>query len=169
MDKTSKSSISENEDDKTLTLSRSENDSAQNTRDVDSGERKTDKISRKKNALTKQLKKAQKLEKKAKRQFEKGEELTAERKTKASVISTERLLTDKDFRRIDVALAKQDVTYAKRGVKRTRDQKETDQGGELVKLGDIENIYKKRKHDKAARQKSVKVRTNCYILTRCRK
>lgn len=169
LDKTAKSSISENENDKTLTLSRSENDSAQNTCDVDSGGRKTDKISRKKNALTKQLKKAQKLEKKAKHKFEKNEELTAERKTKASVISTERLLTDKDFRRIDVALAKQDVTYVKRGVKRTRDQKETDQGGELVKLGDIENIYKKRKHDKAARQKSVKVRTNCYILTRCRK
>lgn len=111
----------------------------------------------KKNVLTKQLKKVQKLERKAKHNSEKNEELTAERKTKASTISTERLLTDKDFRKIDVALAKQDITYVKRGVKRQRDQIETDQNGELVKLSDIENIYKKRKHDKAARQKSVKV------------
>lgn len=99
----------------------------------------------------------------AKYKSEKNEELTAERKTKASVISTERLLTDKDFRKIDVALAKQDVTYVKRGVKRSRDQIGTDQDGELVKLSAIENIYKKRKHDKAARQKSVKVCINCCI------
>lgn len=51
--------------------------------------------------------------------------------------------------------------YARRGVKRPCDQIETVQGGELVKLGNIENIYKKRKHDKAARQKSVKVCINC--------
>ncbi|XP_018313164.1 protein SDA1 homolog [Mycetomoellerius zeteki] len=151
-----KSSISENKNDKNLTLSHSENNSAQDTCEADSGEQKTNKILQKKNALTKQEKKAQKLEKKAKLKSEKNEELTAERKTKASVISAERLLTDKDFRKIDVALAKQDVTYIKRSVKRTHDQIETNKGGELVKLSDIENIYKKRKHDKAARQKSVK-------------
>lgn len=154
LDETAKSSISENKDDKTLP--HSENNSTQDTCAADSGERKTESFSRKKNALTKQQKKAQKLEKKAKYKSEKNEELTAERKAKASVISAERLLTDKDFRKIDVALAKQDVTYVKRGAKRTRDQVEADQGGELVKLSDIENIYKKRKHDKAARQKSVK-------------
>lgn len=156
-----KSSISENKNDKNLTLSHSENNSAQDTCEADSGEQKTNKILQKKNALTKQEKKAQKLEKKAKLKSEKNEELTAERKTKASVISAERLLTDKDFRKIDVALAKQDVTYIKRSVKRTHDQIETNKGGELVKLSDIENIYKKRKHDKAARQKSVKVRRKC--------
>ncbi|XP_011862115.1 PREDICTED: protein SDA1 homolog [Vollenhovia emeryi] len=151
-----RSSISENEDDETSTLSHSENNSAENTCDTGGGEGKTDKVSRKKNVLTKQQKKAQKLEKRAKHKSEQKEELTAERKTKASVISTERLLTDKDFRKIDVALAKQDITYVKRSVKRPRDQIETEQGGELVKLSAIENIYKKRKHDKAARQKSVK-------------
>ncbi|XP_018403865.1 PREDICTED: protein SDA1 homolog [Cyphomyrmex costatus] len=151
-----KSSINENKDDKTLTLSHSENSSVQNTCEADSGEQKTNKVLQKKNALTKQEKKAQKLEKKAKFKSEKNEELTAERKMKASVISTERLLTDKDFRKIDVALAKQDVTYIKRGVKRTHDKVEIDKSGELVKLSDIENIYKKRKHDKVARQKSVK-------------
>lgn len=158
-----KSSTSENEDDKTLT-SHSENNSAQNTCEADSKEQKTNKVSKKKkNVLTKRLRKARKLEKKAQQKSEKNEELTAERKTKASVISTERLLTDKDFRKIDVALAKQEVTYVKRGAKRSRDQVETNQGGELVKLSDIENIYKKRKHDKVERQKSVKVCINCYI------
>jgi len=117
-----------------------------------------------KKSLTKCIKKAQKLEKKVKYKSERNEELTVEKKAKASVISTERLLTDKDFKKIDVALAKQDVTYIKRSVKRTRDQIETNTNGELVKLSDIENIYKKRKHDKAARQKSVKVYINIYKL-----
>lgn len=113
---------------------------------------------RKKTALTKQQKKAQKLEKKIKQKVEQNEELTAERKAQASVISSERLFTDKDFRKIDVALAKQEVTYVKRGIKRTHDQAQTENpSGELVRLSDIENIYKKRKHDKDARQKSVKV------------
>lgn len=158
-----KSSTSENGDDKSLT-SHSENNSAQNISEADIKEQKTDKVSKKKkNFLTKRLRKAQKLEKKAQQKSEKNEELTAERKTKASVISTERLLTDKDFRKIDVALAKQEITYVKRGAKRSRDQVETNQGGELVKLSDIENIYKKRKHDKVERQKSVKVCINCCI------
>lgn len=114
---------------------------------------------RKKTALTKQQKKAQKLEKKTKQKMERNEELTAERKAQASVISSERLFTDKDFRKIDVALAKKEVTYVKRGIKRTHDQAQMENpSGELVRLSDIENIYKKRKHDKDARQKSVKVR-----------
>lgn len=161
-DKATKSSTDKNEDE-TSTLSHSENNSSRNTCEVDNRGQKADKVPRKKNVLTKQQKKAQKLEKKAKHKSEKNEELTAERKTKACTISVGRLLTDKDFRKIDVALAKQDVTYVKRGVKRTRDQVEMVEG-ELVKLSAIENIYKKRKHDKDARQKSVKVRVNCYIL-----
>lgn len=145
-------------------MSHSENNSAQNTCEANSGERKTNKV--KKNVLTKQQKKTQKLERRAKHESEKKEELTAERKIKASVISNERLLTDKDFRKIDVALAKQDITYVKRGVKRPHNQIVTNQDGELVKLSDIENIYKKRKHDKAARQKSVKVCMNSCISIR---
>ncbi|KAL6264384.1 hypothetical protein P5V15_004496 [Pogonomyrmex californicus] len=146
------SAITENEVDENLALL----DNEKNTGEADDKERKTDKVSREEIALTKQQMKAQKLEKKAKYKSERNEELTAERKAKASKISTERLFTDKDFRKIDVALAKQEVTYVKRGIKRTHDQIETDQKGELVKLSDIENIYKKRKHDKTARQKSVK-------------
>ncbi|XP_076285077.1 SDA1 domain containing protein Mys45A [Lasioglossum baleicum] len=85
---------------------------------------------------------------------EEKETVTVEKKEKASLISTERLLTDEDFKTIDMALAKQQVTYAKRGVKRphTNDV----ESGDFVKLSDIENIYKKRKHDKQARMESVK-------------
>lgn len=100
---------------------------------------------------------------KEKHKSEQNVDLTTEKKTKASLISIERLLTDKDFRKIDIALAKQQVTFARSGVKRTHDQIETNQNGELVKLSDIENIYKKRKHDKATRQESVKVCIK-YIL-----
>jgi len=142
-----------------------ENNKAEDNCEANCEKREINEVSQVKNVLTKQQKKKQKLEKKMKLKLEQTEELTAEKKTKASVISTERFLTDKDFRKIDVALAKQEVTYARRSVKRTRDQAEIDQrSGELVKLSDIENIYKKRKHDKAARQKSVKVYTK-YTLT----
>lgn len=122
-----------------------------------------DEVLQKQKTLTKQQKKAQKLEMKEKLKSEQNVDLTTEKNTKASLISIERLLTDKDFRKIDVALAKQEVTYAKRAAKRTHEQIETNQDGELVKLSDIENIYKKRKHDKATRQKSVKVCIK-YIL-----
>ncbi|KAM0728697.1 Protein SDA1-like protein [Formica fusca] len=153
IDETAKSSIDENDDDKNLSYS--ENNSAENICEANSGEREMDEVPQKKKTLTKQQKKAQKFEMKEKSKSEQNIDLT-EKKTKASLISIERLLTDKDFRKIDVALAKQEVTYAKRAAKRTHEQIETNQDGELVKLSDIENIYKKRKHDKAARQKSVK-------------
>lgn len=151
------------EDNEDLTLS-NEDKNTENICEANSEGREVDKVSRKKDGPTKQQKKAQKLERRAKEKAEKKEEIITERRTKASVISTERLLTDKDFRKIDIALAKQEITYAKRGVKRTHDKMEKEQGGELVKLSDIENIYKKRKHDKAARQESVKVCIKCYIL-----
>ncbi|XP_014481639.1 PREDICTED: protein SDA1 homolog [Dinoponera quadriceps] len=147
----------ESNDDNNLALPRNEKNNTKNDCETNSEKGEPDETLRKKCVLTKQQKKAQKLEKKAKQKAEQNEELTAEKKTKASLISTERLLTDEDFRKIDVALVKREVTYAKRGVKRTHDQIETDkQGGELVKLSDIENIYKKHKHDKAARLESVK-------------
>ncbi|EFN85212.1 protein SDA1 homolog [Harpegnathos saltator] len=133
-----------------------EKDSIKNDCGNNNEKRETDKTLRKKNVLTKQQKKARKL-KKTKQNTEQNTELIAERKIKASLISTERLFTDEDFRKIDIALVKQEVTYANRGVKRVHDQIETvKQNGELVKLCDIENIYKKRKHDKAARLESVK-------------
>ncbi|XP_015108710.1 protein SDA1 homolog [Diachasma alloeum] len=102
---------------------------------------------------TKLDRKREKVERLARVKKTKKVELTAERKAKAAQISVDRLLTDEDFKRIDTALVKQQVTHAKRGVKRPP-QEET--RGELVKLGDIENIFKKRKHDKNARVESVK-------------
>lgn len=148
-----------------VTLSPNENNKAEYNSETNCEKQEVNKVSQKKGVLTKQQKKKQKLENKMKLKLEQNEEFTAERKAKASVMSVERLLTDKDFRKIDVALAKQEVTYAKRGVKRTCDQAEANQKlGELVKLSDIESIYKKRKHDKAARQKSVKVRTKCCVF-----
>ncbi|XP_053987037.1 protein SDA1 homolog [Hylaeus volcanicus] len=119
------------------------------TREVDSAQnqeinKKMSKIERKKLKMKKQedLK------------FEKTQVATAEEKGKASLISTERLLTDEDFVKIDMALAKRQVTYAKRGTKRPHPN--DNERSDFVKLTDIENIYKKRKHDKQARIESVK-------------
>ncbi|XP_015588484.1 protein SDA1 homolog [Cephus cinctus] len=86
--------------------------------------------------------------------IKKKQEFTAERNIKASQISIERLFTDEDFKKIDTALLKRQVTSVTRGVKRlhsTQDNRE-----ELVRLGDIENIFKKRKHDKLARLETIK-------------
>lgn len=66
-----------------------------------------------------------------------------------------RLLTDEDFRKIDAARLSKEVTALKRGKKRPAEE-ETRSKGELVSLADIENIYKKRRHDKEMRQESVK-------------
>ncbi|VEN37145.1 unnamed protein product [Callosobruchus maculatus] len=44
----------------------------------------------------------------------------------------------------------------KKGMKRKLEEKPIDRSSELVKLSDIENIYKKRKHDKQARVDSVR-------------
>ena len=86
---------------------------------------------------------------------QKKTEYTMEKKAKAAQVSSERLLTDEDFKKIDITLIKQQVTYPKRGIKRSFDNEKNKD--ELIKLADIENIYKKRKHDKQARIESVKV------------
>lgn len=98
--------------------------------------------------------KKQKEERKAKAKVQKKEDLTADKKEKASLISVERLLSDEDFKRIDMALVKQQIMPAKFGIKRPHPSDEN--RGELVKLGDIENIHKKRRHDKEARLETVK-------------
>ncbi|XP_023245373.1 protein SDA1 homolog [Copidosoma floridanum] len=53
-----------------------------------------------------------------------------------------------------MTLAKQQVTHAKKGIKRPLEEEKGK--GELVKLGDIENIYKRRKFTKEERVASVK-------------
>lgn len=58
----------------------------------------------------------------------------------------ERIFTDADYRKMEIAQAKAKVLPASR--KRPAE--------ELVSLADIENIHKKRKHDKASRLETVK-------------
>ncbi|XP_044764038.1 protein SDA1 homolog [Coccinella septempunctata] len=73
----------------------------------------------------------------------------------AKKVTLERILTDEDFKRIDMANIKKQVFSATKGLKRLAEQ-DVKERSELVKLGDIENIYKKRKHDKATRVESVR-------------
>lgn len=67
----------------------------------------------------------------------------------------ERILTDEDFKRIEIANAEKHVKAYKKGTKRKAEPEENVRRGELVRLGDIENIYKKRKHDKQSRIETV--------------
>ncbi|KAK9874434.1 hypothetical protein WA026_002774 [Henosepilachna vigintioctopunctata] len=73
----------------------------------------------------------------------------------AKKATMERILTDEDFKRIDLANVKKQVFSTKKGLKRIAEQ-DPKERSELVKLGDIENIYKKRKHDKQTRIESVR-------------
>ncbi|CAG9786205.1 unnamed protein product [Diatraea saccharalis] len=68
-------------------------------------------------------------------------------------IAMEKIFTDEDFKRIEGAQLKKHIS----GIKRNRSviEDETNEPGELVKLSDIENIHKKRKHDKNARLETV--------------
>ncbi|XP_043521717.1 protein SDA1 homolog [Frieseomelitta varia] len=105
-------------------------------------------------SLSKLERKRLKLKKQQDTKVKKKEILNAEKREKATLISNERLLTDEDFLKIDTALAKQQITYAKPGIKRAHPT--DNEHGDFVKLADIENIYKKRKYDKQARIESVK-------------
>ncbi|XP_034830491.1 protein SDA1 homolog [Maniola hyperantus] len=77
----------------------------------------------------------------------------AEEKIKvAREIAMDKIFTDEDFKRIEAAQIKKSVT----GVKRNRSVvEEEDESTELVQLSAIENIHKKRKHDKNARLETV--------------
>ncbi|CAG9819276.1 unnamed protein product [Phaedon cochleariae] len=79
-----------------------------------------------------------------------------QKKENAQKISLERLLTDEDFKRIDMANVRKQVFSTKKGLKRKIEETPVEAPSELVKLSDIENIYKKRKHDKQTRMESVK-------------
>ncbi|KAL1138749.1 hypothetical protein AAG570_008811 [Ranatra chinensis] len=83
-----------------------------------------------------------------------NEELVTERSEKAKEVSLGRLLTDEDFQKIDAALIKKKMTNVTRGVKRPAEDEP--KKSELVSLGDIENIYKKRKNTKEDRIMSIR-------------
>lgn len=105
------------------------------------------------NLLTKLEKKQLKTEKEKNAKLISKKDIIAEKREKAALISNERLLNDEDFKKIDTALAKQQITYA--SLKRFHSSER--EHGDFVKLTDIENIYKKQKHDKQTRIESVKV------------
>ncbi|XP_063223734.1 protein SDA1 homolog [Bacillus rossius redtenbacheri] len=84
-----------------------------------------------------------------------GDGTATEKETKAALASTLRILSDEDFRKIDAAQLSKEVTSARKAKKRPATE-EKNSNGELVCLQDIENIYKKRRHDKEARLETVK-------------
>uniref|UniRef100_A0A0K2TS45 Protein SDA1 n=1 Tax=Lepeophtheirus salmonis TaxID=72036 RepID=A0A0K2TS45_LEPSM len=84
-----------------------------------------------------------------------------EKQSKASAITESRILTDADFRKVDAAQLKKQITAFRKGGKKRKFEETTNSetsGGreELVDLANIEMVYKKRKHDKEARLESVK-------------
>jgi len=90
----------------------------------------------------------------------KTEQLSLEEKAqKAADVTSSRILTDADFRKIDAAQLKKQVQgFRKGGKKRKLDTVEIDESvtatcrrEELVVLANIEMIHKKRRHDKEAR------------------
>lgn len=76
-----------------------------------------------------------------------------ERKAKAVAVSTSRLLTQDDFKKIRVAqMAKEVSTAPGKGQKRKNvESDEEEQRGELLSLRDIERLHKKPKSDKETR------------------
>ncbi len=93
---------------------------------------------------------------------EKKEHLTIEEKReKAAEIASSRILTDADFRKIEAAQLKKQVSGFRKGKKRKREESVDEEDiqnpnrQELVKLSDIEMVHKKRKHDKEARMATV--------------
>ncbi|XP_022120066.2 protein SDA1 homolog isoform X2 [Pieris rapae] len=87
---------------------------------------------------------------KAKRKLS-PEEIQEKIKT-AREVAMDKIFSDEDFKRIAAAQIKKHITGVKRKSAVVEDE---DESSELVKLADIENIYKKRKHDKNARLESV--------------
>ncbi|XP_057656500.1 protein SDA1 homolog [Diorhabda carinulata] len=100
-------------------------------------------------------KKKSKIEKQAVKRKQKAESAKL-KKEQAQKISLEKILTDEDFKKIDAANIRKQVFTTKKGIKRKLEETPVEAPSELVKLSDIENIYKKRKHDKQARIESVR-------------
>lgn len=77
-------------------------------------------------------------------------------KSKAARISQTRLLTDEDFQKIrNMEAARALGINSSKKRKMETDVDEPPERGELISVGDIENIHKKRKHDKESRLETV--------------
>lgn len=92
------------------------------------------------------------------RKILKAKRKSLEKKSKEEKVQSARekametIFTDEDFKRIEAAQLKKAVTGTKR---KSAVVDEENESGELVQLSAIENIHKKRKHDKDARLDSV--------------
>lgn len=71
----------------------------------------------------------------------------------ARVKAMETIFTDEDFKRIEAAQIKSSISGVKRKSNVIED--ETNESGELVQLSAIENIHKKKKHDKSTRLETI--------------
>ncbi|XP_033227389.1 protein SDA1 homolog [Belonocnema kinseyi] len=142
---------SERRNSKVPKVKKSKNDKEEESEEEDEVSEKFIKR-KKKTYATKLERKKRKIERMRKSKEDSRTEYTAEKKEKAAQVSVTRILTDKDFKRIDEALAVQQVVHAKKGKKRPLEEER----GELVKLGDIENIFKRKRHDYEARQETVR-------------
>lgn len=131
----------------------SEDDDGKDGEDNEDDEEEDDVNSEKKQSKEDKLQKPNKLGRKILKAKRKTED-KQKRLENAQKISLERILTDEDFKRIDMENIRKHV-QPQRGPKRKLEEK-VKEPSELVKLGDIENIYKKRKHDKETRIKSVR-------------
>lgn len=85
-----------------------------------------------------------------------GETDLVAKREQAKKVTLDRILTDEDFKRIDLENVKKQIQKPRRGTKRKHEESIVSEPSEFVKIGDIENIYKKRKHDKETRIQSVK-------------
>ncbi|XP_050295760.1 protein SDA1 homolog [Anthonomus grandis grandis] len=83
-------------------------------------------------------------------------DILEDKKALAQKVTIERLLTDEDFKRIDMANVQKQMQSTTKGQKRKLEETTAKHKDELVKLSDIENIYKKKKHDKQTRLEAVK-------------
>lgn len=120
--------------------------------------KKSIKTMKKKNVRTKNCLRKKKMKNKVtKRKVSVVETLDYDsKKNVAKQISLDRIFTDEDFKRIELTNLKKQMNVAKKGLKRKLDESDVKDKPELVKLGDIENIYKKQKHDKQSRIESVR-------------
>ncbi|XP_065578195.1 protein SDA1 homolog isoform X2 [Artemia franciscana] len=83
-------------------------------------------------------------------------EILKEKQEKAAMISISRILTDKDFAKIDAAQIRKQVDVTKKNNnKRKIEDEEKFERSELVSLDAIERVHKKRRHDKESRLATV--------------
>ncbi|KAJ8930916.1 hypothetical protein NQ314_016240 [Rhamnusium bicolor] len=106
-----------------------------------------------------QIDKSEEIDNKSERKILKGQRKSENLNVKkglAQKVTLDRILTDEEFKRINMANVRKQVQSSKKGLKRKIEETPVKEPSELVKLSDIENIYKKRKHDKQTRIGSVK-------------